>query len=150
MACLSRHVHEDCCMHVWHINDCETGLEKGQGSGSMSGPCMFPAIKRCLLICVCVCVYSHFSVMCVCARVAVSPIGLPGYGISSRWSCRADTQGIIMFAHLALRGFLAVLLLSYGWKWTHWENLWPGHPGPANRAYRSPRSPGQPWHAGFT
>lgn len=68
--------------------------------------------------------------MCVCVRVAVSPKGLPGYGLAA---------GELQSRH---RGDYNVSRRTSPQLWVQMYPLGAlatGQPGPANRAYRSPR-----------
>ena len=113
------HVHEHCCMHVWHISDCQLDLERSQGSSCMSGPCMFYVIKSCVFTCVCVCeresvcpwcsisvcvciyAYAYIIVAYVCVRVADSPVGLSGCGLAAGEVAEQTQRGLSLLAHLA-------------------------------------------------
>lgn len=69
--------------------------------------------------------------MCVCVRVAVSPVGLSGYGLAAGEVAEQTQEGIIVLAHYACKRLscLPLFPLCYGGKWTHrWERP------PANRA----------------
>lgn len=67
-------------------------------------------------VCVCVCAYAYISVTCVCVRVAVSPVGLSGYGLAAGEVAEQTYRGLSCLLTWPVRGFLTLLPTPLQWQ----------------------------------
>lgn len=84
--------------------------------------------------------------MCVCVRVAVSPVGLSGYGLAAGEVAEQTQRGLSCSLTMPVRGFLAFL---YSRSVTVENGPTAGNAHLRIGPCRSPQRPGQPWDVGL-